>query len=105
MQDWLMKELRRCHYKWLPRKQCYTNSRVSRGKYQCAKCKNIFPPKEVQIDHKEPVIEVGVGFVDWNTYIERLFSPLSNYQTLCKACHTKKSNKENKKRRDIKNVK
>ena len=103
MNDWLMKELRRIHYKWLPRKQCMVNARVSRGKYICKQCGQLFGPKEIQIDHIEPVINPQTGFVDWNTYIQRLFSPLNNYQVLCKKCHSAKSAKENAVRREVKN--
>lgn len=63
--------------------------------YQCNHCNSWFPRKEVQVDHIEPVIDPKVGFVDWNIYISRLFSPESNYQVLCLECHQEKSKKEN----------
>ena len=100
--EWIKKELRRIAYKWKPRKECYVNARVSRGKYRCAYCGELFGPKDIQIDHIIPVIDPHQGFVDWDTYIERLFSPLENYQVLCKPCHTIKTNAENKIRRQQK---
>jgi 5-methylcytosine-specific restriction endonuclease McrA len=65
--------------------------------YMCNACKEEFPAKDVQVDHKKPVIDPTIGFVDWNTYIERMFCKKSNYQVLCKPCHKKKTDKEKKK--------
>ena len=31
-------------------------------------------------------------FIDWNTFVERLFCPASNLQMLCKECHQIKTN-------------
>lgn len=66
--------------------------------YLCHLCKGEFPAKEVQADHKKPVVDPKTGFVDWNTYIERLFCKKSNFQILCRGCHTKKSKQEKEKR-------
>jgi len=63
-------------------------SRIARGLYQCNSCKKSFKLKQVQVDH---IVEIG-SFVDWNTYMERLFCPLDNLQVLCKRCHKKKTN-------------
>lgn len=62
--------------------------------YTCKACKKEFPAKDVQVDHVKPVVEPRVGFVDWNTFIERLYVEAKKLQVLCKACHKKKSNKE-----------
>jgi 5-methylcytosine-specific restriction endonuclease McrA len=48
----------------------------------------------VEVDHIIPVVDPKVGFVDWNTFIERLFTERDNFQTLCKPCHKKKSRAE-----------
>ena len=73
--------------------------------YACAKCKADFPQKEVQVDHKKPVVDPKQGFVDWNTYIERLFCDKKNLQVLCTSCHEVKSSKEKTKRKSIKSLK
>lgn len=65
--------------------------------YACAKCKEDFPAKQVQVDHKKPVVDPKVGFVDWNTYIERMFCEKKNFQILCLECHKAKTKKENAK--------
>jgi len=62
--------------------------------YRCKACKDDFPSSEVQVDHKVPVVDPVIGFVDWNTFIERLFCDKKNLQVLCTECHKKKTNKE-----------
>jgi 5-methylcytosine-specific restriction endonuclease McrA len=62
--------------------------------YRCNACKQEFPAKEVQIDHVIPAIDPKVGFVDWNTFIERLFCTKDNLQCLCTSCHDKKTREE-----------
>ncbi len=62
--------------------------------YLCAGCGKEYTNKDVEVDHITPVVDPSVGFVDWNTYISRMFSPKSNYQVLCTTCHNKKSNEE-----------
>jgi 5-methylcytosine-specific restriction endonuclease McrA len=83
---------------WPPRHQALTNARVSRGKYRCAGCKELFGPKEVHRDHINPVVDPA--FVKTiEEEILSMFSPLENYQILCKNCHLEKSIEENRRRR------
>lgn len=102
---WLINKLRRLSYQWPARKEAIKKARIERGKYKCATCEGIFGPKEIQADHIEPVIDPHTGFVDWNTYIDRLFCDTDLYQILCKGCHTIKSSFENYIRDDIKKEK
>lgn len=62
--------------------------------YRCNVCKAEFPASQIQVDHKKPVVDPKKGFVDWNTFIERMFCDKKNLQALCKECHTLKTNKE-----------
>ena len=62
--------------------------------YRCSSCSTSFPSKEVQVDHIEPVVDPIIGFVDWNTFIERLFCDKENLQVLCKKCHKEKTKLE-----------
>jgi hypothetical protein len=62
--------------------------------YKCAECKKDFPASGVQVDHILPCVDPEVGFVDWNTFIQRLFCSKENLQVLCKADHLEKSKKE-----------
>lgn len=61
--------------------------------YKCNACKKSFPTSEVQVDHIIEVVDPETGFVDWNTYIPRLFCSKENFQILCKPCHSKKTQK------------
>lgn len=70
------------------RKEVKNAARVNRGEYQCEECKCIVGHKNINIHHIEPVIGLN-GFVDWNTYIERLFCPKNKLQALCLVCHKK----------------
>ena len=67
--------------------------------YKCAVCLSTFPAKEVQVDHMDPVVCLKKGFVDWDTYIKRMYVEADKLQVLCKPCHLKKSNEERKQRK------
>ena len=103
--SWLQTQLRMISYKYLPRNAALKNARVARGRYKCAHCKQVYKSSDVQLDHVVPVIDPRDGFVDWNTYIARLFVPIAGWQVLCKACHLQKTNDENVVRRKIKKEK
>lgn len=77
--------------------------------YQCAICKQWFKSAHVAVDHIDPVINPETGFVDWNTFIERLDCPEINLQVVCSytkihednthqygtySCHTIKTQQE-----------
>jgi hypothetical protein len=64
--------------------------------YRCAGCKLIFPSARVAVDHIAPVVDPVTGFVDWNTYIDRMFCAESGLQVLCETCHTEKTKEERK---------
>ena len=66
--------------------------------YKCNKCKKNFVAKEVQVDHKKPVVDVKQGFVSYDVFIERLYCDRKNLQVLCKGCHDAKTKRESKRR-------
>lgn len=70
--------------------------------FTCNMCKGEFPAKEVQVDHVDGVICPYTGFVDWNTYIDRLFCSDDNLQVLCTDCHDEKTRGENAIRKETK---
>jgi len=74
------------------RKNKRTNREASH--YECASCGKFFPATEVDVDHIDPVVSLSEGFVNWDTYINRLYCPASNLQILCKTCHKKKTTSE-----------
>lgn len=103
LRTWLTPKLRRLSYQWAPRNQAKALARIERGKYKCAKCNNIFGPKEIVVDHINPVVAVD-GFTNWEEYITSLFCDITNFQILCEECHSDKSQKENITRREIKDA-
>lgn len=81
---------------WKPISACKQNSRrsVNKGRqkweYQCAKCREWFADKEVQVDH---IVECGTlrSFDDIGPFCERLFCEIEGFQVLCKPCHSAKT--------------
>lgn len=64
--------------------------------YRCNACQNVFPSKEVNVDHINPIVNPEMGFISWDSFIENLFCDKNNLQVLCSECHTAKSAVENK---------
>jgi len=63
--------------------------------YRCAMCRGLFMQKEMAVDHILPIVDPEVGFVDYNTWIERCFVEADGFQVLCKnPCHKEKTDKE-----------
>lgn len=104
--SFIVSALRGATRRWGPRNECIKNARIARGVYRCESCGKegaaTLPPKEGQkrrrknivADHIEPIVDPAVGFVDWNTWIDRAFVEVDGFQALCYECHTKKSNEE-----------
>jgi 5-methylcytosine-specific restriction endonuclease McrA len=67
-----------------------------RNFYVCNECTAVFPRKGVSADHVHPVVDPKVGFVDFNTYITRLFCERDGFQIICDECHNAKTAKERK---------
>lgn len=65
--------------------------KVDSVEYSCQECLNWFKKSEIEVDHIDPVVEPSKGFVDWNTYFDRLWCDPSNLQRLCLSCHEKKT--------------
>lgn len=87
--------LRRMSYRTPMYAEAKRKARVSRGKYRCTSCKKLFGPKEIQIDHIEPVISPETGFKTFDEYIDRLFCSKEGLQVLCKKkCHKEKTKAE-----------
>lgn len=102
----MISNLRMASYKFLPRTLALKDARVAYGRYKCASCMQVHPKRDIQLDHVVPVVDplqgvprLNNGEFDYNTYIKRLFVPKVGWQVLCKSCHQKKTNDENKKRR------
>lgn len=96
--SWLMSALRKASRFWSPARECLTKARISRGIYKCAQCAAQVGPKEIKIDHINPVIATE-GFQNWDDVINRLFCEESGYQAICKICHDAKTLAENELRK------
>lgn len=103
---------------WGPRKAAKLKCKVNKALYKCEECGvlvyegksavsyfnyvEMYAPKEVRMerfdmDHTQPVVDPAVGFVDWNTYMDRLFCPEENWKGLCsEVCHKAKTKAETK---------
>lgn len=94
--------LRRGSYRWPPRYMTLKRAHRARNAYECEKCHNIYPKKEVQLDHIIPVVDPLKGFTTWDDYIERMFVSDGGWMVLCISCHEEKSNWENSIRKEMK---
>lgn len=104
--SFIISALRSKSSRWKPKQQCISEARVERGIYKCDLCGAIggatLPPlkgkdkrrKNIIADHITPVIDPTVGFVDWNTFIDRLFCERDGFQAVCWECHTSKTKEE-----------
>lgn len=96
LKKFLVPTLRRASYRWPGRSEALKLARISRGLYKCAICSLYFHNKEIQVDHKEPIIPLdGVGFTTWDNYVKRLLCNVSGFQILCLSCHEVKTTIEN----------
>jgi hypothetical protein len=78
--------------------------RVAYGRYQCECCQCVFGPKEMRMDHVEPVVPIE-GFTDWSTYISRMFDVIPDgIQYICQDCHYIKTQAERIKRSERKRL-
>jgi 5-methylcytosine-specific restriction endonuclease McrA len=62
--------------------------------YLCNICGEYAGSTQVAVDHIEPVISIIDGFVNWDTFKDRLFCDASNLQVVCDSCHNEKTQKE-----------
>lgn len=96
--------LRSASRRWPPKYETLKEAFVDRitnkktGKlaahYKCASCMQLYPAKDVQVDHINPVVDPATGFVSWDVYIDRMFCEGVNLQVLCTSCHKDKTGKE-----------
>lgn len=62
--------------------------------YLCNICKQYRGSTIISVDHIDPVISIEEGFVDWNTFVYRLYCSKDNLQVICDYCHDIKTAKE-----------
>jgi hypothetical protein len=116
VKSWLINSLRRISSRYPPIYTTLNNAKIykNEGKYKngkpkirvyfkCVECeklkkKKLYTRQEINVDHIEEVIGTE-GFVDWNTYIDRLFCEATNLQCLCLEHHKEKTDENNKTRK------
>ena len=108
-ENFIKSALRRASVKWPPKyltlNEAFVESRVNikSGRvakhYRCNSCKNLFPNKEVEVNHIVPVVPI-TGFDSWDGLIDRLFCEKDKLEVLCKPCHKILTKEENAKRRE-----
>ncbi len=79
-----------------------TKKGIRGGKqYVCSVCKQVFPLKEVQVDHIKSVIPYNKTIQDlsYDELVARIFCKKQNLQVLCKQCHALKTTKEREKKK------
>jgi 5-methylcytosine-specific restriction endonuclease McrA len=97
---------------WPPKYTCIAKAFVGHGvnpatnrkckMYKCASCAASFPAKQMKADHITPVVGPE-GFVDWNTFIARLYVEADGFQAVCEVCHNKKTKEEREARKNHNN--
>lgn len=68
--------------------------------HKCEQCHELFPQNMMQADHKTPVVGPE-GFIDWNTYISRLYVEADGFRALCRPCHRLITKQQNDERRSL----
>ena len=105
--------LRSVSVRWPPRYKCLNDAKVgkrinkSSGRlaehYKCAKCLDIFPAKEVEVNHIVPVVPL-TGFTTWDETVSRMFCEIEGLEVVCKPCHRNITKQENQERNNDANV-
>lgn len=99
LKKFLLPMMRKRSLYWWARNEAKKLARVERGLYQCNSCKKIFTGSQINVDHRNPVINVKTSWVSWDHFIKSLFCDVSNLQVLCILCHTAKSSIESELRK------
>jgi ribosomal protein L44E len=96
--------LRAASQRWPPKYSVLTKAFTSRKEnkatgrlakhFECNKCKQEFPQKEVEVNHISPIVPV-TGFDSWDKVIERLFCEEEGLEVVCKPCHKSITKEEN----------
>jgi 5-methylcytosine-specific restriction endonuclease McrA len=94
--------LRGASLRWYARNQALVNQRVDRGVYRCGICNSHFKKQDLQADHTKPVVDVKKGDEGLEEWVRRLFTPVENWNWLCKTCHDSKTALENEMRKHYK---
>ena len=101
--------VRRASLRWSPRSKAKQAAKMIVGEYKngnplfgykCAHCKLGFRAKDIEMDHKEPVIPTDRSLLDLSLdeLCVRFLPYRDGWQALCLKCHQIKTNAENEQR-------
>jgi|ERR1700677_524869 len=91
----LLKEILNESRREVPRyKMDGTRYKVDSVQRQCQVCNEWVGASHIAVDHIIPVIPIDGTFVDWNTFVDRVWCGCENLQRICDTCHQIKTNKE-----------
>ena len=103
--SFIRNQLRAATIKWKPIQDSKKAANIRRGVYLCSCCDEEITATVVDVnkrkrvnnvivDHKEPIIDPSVGWVSWDSLIDRMFCNSDNLAVVCRECHDKKTNEE-----------
>ena len=102
--SFIKSSLRSASIRWPPRYETLNNAFVDKrinektGRlakhFECNLCKGHFPQKDVEVNHKDPVVPTS-GFDSWDNVIERMFCESDGLELLCEPCHKNVTKNEN----------
>lgn len=78
-----------------------SRARKDAVQYLCQVCNQWVGSTKIAVDHIDPVIPADSTFLDWNTFIARLFCGKENLQRICDGCHYVKTQDERRRRREF----
>jgi len=61
--------------------------------YLCCECKEWYPKKDVQVDHKIPAGQLR-SFDELGNFAQRLFCEEDGLQVMCRSCHKHKTDED-----------
>lgn len=93
--------LRKIFFQSEIRRNVFKKEKDADGFFQCYICGLSTPFEwQFQVEHVEPVVDPGEGFVNWQVFIDRLlFCPEDNLKLACRPCHKDKTDEENARRK------
>lgn len=97
LKQFLVNILRRASYRYPGRYQAMKRAKIGYNQYYCEnpECGLVHGRKDGAMDHIDPVVDPKTGWIDLDTYAERMFVSEDGYQRLCNRCHDEKTEKEN----------
>ena len=110
--NFIISLIRQGTMRWRPKQACIEKTYAMDGKnpktgrkcklHLCPECQSLKSKGDMRADHIIPVVDPAVGFVDWNTYIARMFVEEEHFKAICVDCHKLKTTEERELRKSFK---